>query len=430
MSKNAKTLIRGARVVDPANQIDGTADILIDGGVIAAVGEKLDAPKKAKIVDADGLIAAPGLIDMHVHFREPGFEYKETIAGGCRAAAAGGVTSVATMPNTEPTTDDPAVVGYILDKAAEAGLANIFPIGSITKGLKGQEISEMGLMVKAGCVGFSDDGLPVMSSAVMRRALEYSRAFGTLVIQHAEDLTLVKRGCMNEGAMATRLGLPGIPNESEEILVDRDIRLARLTGGRYHVAHISTAGALASVAAAQKEGLPVSCEVTPHHFTLTDLAVDDYITDAKMAPPLRSRADRDALIEGLGRGVISVIATDHAPHDEDSKKVEFCCAANGVVGLETMLPLTLDLVREGVFCLSDGIAKMTINPARLMGIDRGTLTPGAPADVVLFDMNEIWTVDRKKLHGTSKNTCFHGREVKGRVKRTFLAGREVHTDGG
>nr|CRH07762.1 Dihydroorotase (DHOase) [Candidatus Magnetococcus massalia] len=418
--------IRGARVVDPANRRDETADILIVDGVIRDIGQLDTPPPGTPIIDADGLTATPGLVDMHVHLREPGYEYKETIAGGTRAAAAGGVTSVACMPNTKPVNDDPSVTGFMLDKARVAGFANLFPIGSITKGLAGKEITEMGLLQGAGCVAFSDDGLPVMDSGVMRRALEYSRAFGCLIIQHAEDNGLVGCGCMNEGEVASRLGLPGIPCASEDILVERDIRLVELTGGRYHVAHISSAGAVAAVANAQQRGLPVTCEAAPHHLLLTDASVGDYDSNAKMAPPLRSQADVHALQEALARGVITVIATDHAPHEMDSKRVPFCQAANGVVGLETLLPMALELVSQGVLGLSEVLATLTCNPSRLLGIDKGTLTQGRAADIALFDADEAWTVEESLLHGSAKNSCFLGRQVKGRIKYTILAGRIVH----
>ncbi|MBF0154146.1 MAG: dihydroorotase [Magnetococcales bacterium] len=422
-------LIKGGRVIDPVRQFDATADILLARGRIQAVGDHLDVPSGCRVLDADGLVVAPGLVDMHVHLREPGYEFKETISSGTRTAAAGGVTSVAAMANTQPVMDDPSVVGYILDKARAAGYANVFPIGALTRGLQGKTLTEMGLLQKAGCVAFSDDGRPVMDSGVMRKALDYSRAFNALLIQHAEDLGLSAQGCMNEGVVASRLGLPGIPTESEEIIVDRDIRLVGLTGGRYHVAHISTLGAVQAVAAARARGLPVSCEATPHHFALTDVTVGDYDTDAKMSPPLRGEADRQALKEGLAQGIITVIASDHAPHDLDSKRVPFCQAANGVVGLETLLPVTLELVAEGVLTLSEALAALTCNPSRLLGIDRGTLADGAPADLVLFDASEAWTVDAARLHGMARNTCFHGRQVHGRVKYTILAGRIVHRDG-
>lgn len=428
MNEAKFTLIKAGRVIDPIIDFDETADILIEGGVIREVGRP-DTPQNCRIIDADGLIVAPGLVDMHVHLREPGYEYKETIAGGTRAAAAGGVTSVAAMPNTQPVTDDPSVVGYVLDKARMGGLVNVFPIGAVTKGLNGKELTEIGLLIKAGCVAFSDDGKAIANSSVMRRALDYARAFGALIIQHAEDPSLASEGCMNEGITATRLGIPGIPAESESILVDRDIRLVELTGGRYHVAHLSTAGALQSVERAIARNLPVSCEIAPHHFALTEEAVIGYDTDAKMAPPLRSERDRNALLEGLARGVVAAIATDHAPHDEDSKRVEFCCAANGVVGLETMLPVSLELVRDGVMSLMDCLAIMTYKPAQLLGINRGTLAVDRPADIILFDEKERWTVDANKLRGSTRNTPFDGRRVHGRVKKTIVAGRIVYKDG-
>lgn len=428
MNTKDSILIKGGRVVDPASGMDETADLLLVDGVIRALG-RLDAPTDVRILDADGLVVAPGLVDMHVHLREPGYEYKETIATGTRSAAAGGVTSVAVMPNTQPVTDDPSVVGYILDKARNEGVVNVFSIAAITKGLLGREITEMGLLLRAGCVAFSDDGQPLVNSGVMRRALEYARTFGALIIQHAEDPSLTEQGCMNEGGVATRLGLVGIPAESEAILVDRDIRLVALTGGRYHLAHVSTAGALQTIEQARKRKLQVSCEVTPHHFSLTEEDVLGYDTDAKMSPPLRSSADRTALLEGLARGVITVIATDHAPHDEDSKRVAFCCASNGVVGLETMLPVSLELVREKVLTMKQCMAAMSFNPANLLGIHRGTLGLEQPADIVLFDPEESWIVDAKQLHSKSKNTCFHARRVKGRVKKTLVAGKIVYSDG-
>ncbi|MBF0212624.1 MAG: dihydroorotase [Magnetococcales bacterium] len=420
-------LIRGGRVIDPANHLDATADVLLEGGIIRAVGRP-DVPSGTTVLEADGLVVAPGLVDMHVHLREPGFEYKETIAGGTRAAAAGGVTTVACMPNTRPVNDDPSITGYILQKARSEGLVNVAPIGAVTKGLEGRELTEMGLLMRAGCVAFSDDGRPVADSGLMRRALDYSRAFGALIIQHAEEPSLSTGGCMHEGVISSRLGLPGLPSVAESVMVDRDIRLVELTGGRYHVAHISVAGAVEAVARARSRGLPVSCEVAPHHFSLTDEAVMGYDTDAKMSPPLRSAEDRNALLEGLARGVITVIATDHAPHDPDSKRVEFCHASNGVVGLETMLPVSLELVRDGVMSWMECMRAMTVAPARLLGLDRGTLTPGAVADLVLFDPDAAWVVDAARLHGTSRNTCFHGRRVRGRVKKTIVSGRIVFDD--
>ena len=427
-TQHSSLLIKGGRIIDPANNIDQTADLLVTDGIIREIG-RLDPPNNAHILQADGLVVAPGLVDMHVHLREPGQEYKETIASGTRSAAAGGVTSVAAMPNTQPVIDDPSIVGFVCDKARREGVVNVFPIGAITKGLQGQDLTEIGLMMQAGCVAFSDDGKPLTNSGVMRRALDYARTFGALIIQHAEDPGLTEQGCMNEGVIASQLGLRGIPVESESILVDRDIRLVALTGGRYHLAHISTAGAMQAIKEARNRQLPVTCEVTPHHFSLTDTAVLGYDTDAKMSPPLRSLVDRNALLEGLAQGIISVIATDHAPHDEDSKRVAFCCAANGVVGLETMLPVSLELVRDKVLTLEQCIANMTVNPANLLGIKRGTLGLEQVADIVLFDPEESWTVDARQLHSKSKNTCFHGRRVKGRVKKTLVSGKIVYHDG-
>lgn len=428
MTDSSPLLIRNGRLIDPLQEIDTITDLLLADGKIQAMGP-IDTPDHCTVIDASGLIVAPGLIDMHVHFREPGFEYKETIAGGSLAAAAGGVTSVATMPNTHPTVDDPSMAAFVLERGRLAGRCHVYPIGAITRGLKGEELTEIGLLQQAGCVGFSDDGKVVMDSGLMRRALDYSRTFGALVIQHAEDCGLARGGCMHEGLTSSRLGLPGIPAAAEETIIDRDIRLVTLTGGRYHVAHISTAGAVAAVARAQAEGLAVSCEVTPHHFTLIDTDVGEYNTNAKMAPPLRSAADRQAVRDGLARGIIAVIATDHAPHELDSKNTSFREASNGVVGLETMLPVALDLVREGVLTLPRCLAAMTCNPARLLGIPGGTLAVGAPADVVIFNADERWLVTPDTLHGTSRNSSFLGRTVTGRVKMTLLSGKVVYRDG-
>lgn len=425
---NTALLIRGGRVVDPANHRDETTDLLVVDGVIRALGS-LDSRTNCRIIHADGLVVAPGLVDMHVHLREPGQEHKETIASGTASAAAGGVTSVATMPNTQPVTDDPSRVGFIVKKAQSEGVVNVYPIGAITKGLHGKELTEMEPMLRAGCVAFSDDGRPVSDSGIMRRALDHARTLDALIIQHAEDLRLAKHGCMHEGAISTRLGLTGIPAESESIMVDRDIRLVARTGGRYHVAHASTAGTVHAVEQARRQKLRVSCEVTPHHFSLTDEAVLGYNTNAKMSPPLRSAMDRTALLEGLAQGIITVIATDHAPHDTESKQGAFGHAANGVIGLETLLPVSLELVQEKVLTLLQCIAAMSCNPAHLLGIPRGTLGLGHVADIVLFDPEEAWTVDAQQLQGKSKNTCFHGRQVRGRVKKTLVAGEIVYSDG-
>jgi dihydroorotase len=368
----------------------------------------------------------PGLIDIHVHLRDPGYEYKEDIASGTRAAVAGGFTAVACMPNTNPVNDNKAVTQYIRQRAAEVGLAHVFPVGAITKGLKGESLSEMGELKEAGCLAVSDDGKPVLNGELMRRALEYSRPFGLTLISHAEDLTLVGEGVMNEGFVATELGLKGIPWVAEDAAVARDVMLAEFTGGRLHVAHVSTRGAVEIVRAAKKRGVRVTCEATPHHFTLTDDAIRGYNTNAKMNPPLRSADDVAALREGLADGTIDAIATDHAPHHYDEKNVEFNLALNGIVGLETALPLTLRLVADGALDLVRAIALLTCGPARSLGIQRGTLSLGAPADITVIDPEHKWSIDRSKLLSKSKNTPFDGWKVKGAAAWTIVDGRVVY----
>ncbi|MBF0613368.1 MAG: dihydroorotase, partial [Magnetococcales bacterium] len=422
MSNPEWILLRGGRVIDPSSQWDATADLLIGNQRVVAMGKNLDRPSQCLILDVDGLVVSPGLVDMHTHMREPGFEHKETIAGGLSSALAGGVTSLAAMPNTKPNADHPEIISFMLEKARQAGRAHLYPIGAITKGSNSEELTDMQAMLTAGCVAFSDDGKVVKGSGMMRRALEAAKAVNALIIQHAEDPTLAPDGCMHEGEVSRRMGVVGIPSASEDIIVDRDIRLVALTGGRYHVSHLSTAGSLHAVAAAKQAGLPVTCEVTPHHLVLTDEAVLTHGTHAKMSPPLRGEQDRLALLEGMARGTIDAIATDHAPHEEASKAVEFSKASNGVVGLETMLPIALQLVEEGVLSLSDCLAKMTINPARLLSIPRGSLAVGALADVVVFDPSEAWVVDANRFQGKGRNCCFQGRKVRGRVKMTLVDG--------
>lgn len=423
-----KVLVKSGRVVDPANNIDEKLDILIVDGKIAELSANIDAGD-AEVINAAGLLVTPGLIDMHVHLRDPGLEYKEDIISGTRSAAAGGVTSVACMPNTSPVNDNLAVTKYIISKAREQGSANVFPIGCITKGLKGEILAEMGELKSGGCVGFSDDGLPVKDGEMMRRALEYANTFGAPVISHAEDLTLVAGGCMNEGPISTELGLKGIPWVAEDSMTARDIMLAELTGTHLHVAHVSTRGSVELVRQAKGRGVKVTCEATPHHFMLTDEAVRGYNTNAKMNPPLRTRADVDAVRSGLGDGTIDAIATDHAPHHHDEKNVEFAIAMNGVVGLETMLPLTLKLVGQKVISLSQAIALTTCQPAKILGIDRGTLSLGAVADIALINPNKEWTVVPAELASKSKNTAFSGATMKGCAMKTLLAGKEVYSRG-
>lgn len=417
-------LIKNGRIIDPANNIDAELDLLVEDGKIAEIGESIES-KGAEIIDAAGLLVTPGLVDIHVHLRDPGFEYKEDVISGTRAAAAGGVTSLACMPNTSPIIDNLAICRYIISKAQEQGSANVFPIGSITKGLKGETLSEMGELKEAGCVGFSDDGVPVVSSEMMRRGLEYADTFDAPIISHAEDLSLVGSGVMNEGPMSTELGLKGIPWVAEDAMTARDIMLAEFTGGRLHMAHVSTKGSVDLVRQAKARGVRVSCEATPHHFTLSDEAVRGYDTNAKMNPPLRSQEDVAAVRAGLADGTIDAIATDHAPHHIDEKNVEFAIAMNGIVGLETMLPLTLKLVEDSVIDLNQAIALMSCQPAAVIGIDRGTLSKGAIADIALIDPNRAWEVVAEELLSKSKNTPFGGWKMKGSVVRTLLAGKTV-----
>ncbi len=419
------TLIKGGRVLDPANGVDGSLDLLLENGKISKIARGIKA-EGAEVIDAKGCLVAPGLIDIHVHLRDPGYEYKEDIASGTRAAVAGGFTAVACMPNTNPVNDNKAVTLYILQRAAEVGLAQVFPIGTITKGLKGESLSEMGELKEAGCLAVSDDGKPVLNGELMRRALEYARPFGLTLISHAEDLALVGEGVMNDGFVATELGLKGIPWVAEDAATARDVMLAEFTCGRLHVAHVSTRGAVEIIRAAKKRGVRVTCEATPHHFTLTDEAVRGYNTNAKMNPPLRSADDVAALRDGLADGTIDAIATDHAPHHYDEKNVEFNIALNGIVGLETALPLTLRLVADGVLDLSRAIALLTCGPARALGIPRGTLSIGAPADVTVIDPECKWTVDKKRLLSKSKNTPFDGWQFKGAAVWTLVGGKVVY----
>jgi dihydroorotase len=421
--------IGAGRVLDPASGTDATRDVWVADGRILAVTEPGVAPAQApadvRVVDATGCLVTPGLIDIHVHLREPGQEYKETILTGTRSAVTGGVTSVACMANTAPVNDNAAVPQYILDKARQAALANVFPIGAVSVGLAGERMAEMGKMVEAGIVAVSDDGMPVMDSALMRNALSYGRRFGIPVIAHEEDTCLCCNGVMNEGSVSVRLGLRGMPSAGEAVMVARDIELVRATGGHLHVAHISCAEAVAMVRRAKAEGLHVTAEATPHHFTLDETAVEGYNTNAKMKPPLRTRADVEAVREGLADGTIDCVATDHAPHHRDEKVVEFDAAAFGIVGLETMLPLTLALVDAGVLELGRAIEAMTLAPARVLGLDRGTLMPGRPADVIVIDPKAAWDLRADELESKSKNTPFDGWHLVGRTRTTIVGGRVV-----
>ena len=412
-------------MVDPG-RVNGPADVLIENGKIVAVGPKLKAPANATVIDATGRVVMPGFIDLHVHFREPGFEYKETIQSGTAAAAAGGFTSVCCMPNTSPVNDNQSITEFILEKARTAGNANVFPIGAITKGSEGKELAEIGDLRRAGCVAISDDGLPVMNSLVMRRAMEYAIAFDVPVVDHCEDLHLSEGGCMNEGFVSTQLGLPGMPAAAEDVMVARNLALAELTGARLHLAHLSTAGSVRMVRDAKARGIKVTAEACPHHFMLTEEACCGYNTHAKMNPPLRTGTDVQAIKDGLRDGTIDVIDTDHAPHATQEKQQEFAAAPNGIVGLETAWPLTLTLVEEGVLSLEEAVAKLTTEPAKAFSLKKGTLAPGADADVAITDLQEGWEVDPARFRSKSRNTPFAGWKVKGRITTTIVGGRVVY----
>ena len=418
-------LIKNGRVIDPSQGLDGTLDVLVENGVIKEVGANLKAPAGAETIDATGKYVVPGLVDMHVHLRDPGLEYKEDIVSGTRAAAAGGFTSVCCMPNTKPVIDNKAVATYIINKARTEGFANVFPVGSITYGMNGERMSEMGELKEAGCVAVSDDGKPVVNSELMRRALEYARGMGILVISHAEDLALVGEGTMNEGFTSTELGLKGIPRVAEDIATAREVLLAEYTNSRVHIAHVSTRGAIAAIREAKARGVKVTCETAPHYFTLTDDAVRGYNTNAKMNPPLREADDVAAVKEGLKDGTIDAIATDHAPHHPDEKDVEFNVALNGIIGLETSLPLSLALVADGVLTLNQLIEKMSVNPSKIIGIERGNLKPGAVADITVIDPVKEWQVTESGLASKSRNSPWLGERMRGAAACTILGGRLV-----
>ena len=419
-------LIKGGRLIDPSQGIDEIMDILIADGVVMELGHGLVAPDGTQSIDASGLIVTPGLIDMHVHLRDPGLEYKEDIITGSRAAAAGGFTSVACMPNTSPVIDNKAVTSYIINKARKEAVINVFPVGCITKGGKGESLSEMGELKEAGCVAVSDDGKPVCSAELMRRALEYAKGVGIMVITHSEELSLVGDGVMNEGFVATELGLKGIPWAAEDVAVAREVYLAEFTGAPVHIAHISTVGAARIIRNAKARGVKVTCETAPHYFTLTDEALLGYNTNAKMNPPLRSAGDVAAMKAGLADGTIDAIATDHAPHHPDEKDVEFNLALNGIVGLETSLPLSLRLVEEGCLDLKGLVSVMSCNPAKILGLDRGTLRAGAVADVTIIDPLKQWQVCAEKLESKSKNSPFLGWQMKGAAVYTIVKGQVVN----
>ncbi|KQC11123.1 MAG: dihydroorotase [Smithella sp. SDB] len=430
-----KMLLTGARIIDPAQNIDSRLDIFLENGKIAKLGENLskslklkDSEKTTKIIDLAGMILVPGLIDMHTHLREPGYEYKETIASGSAAAVAGGFTSIACMPNTNPVNDNRSITEFIIRKAAEAALVNVYPVGAISTDSAGLKLTEFWDLKEAGIVALSDDGQPVMSAALMRRAMEYASSLKLPVISHCEDTNLSADGLMNEGYYSTILGLRGIPNAAEEVMIARDILIAEFTGTPVHIAHVSTAGSIRLIRDAKKRGLKVTAETAPHYFTLTDEALQSYDTNFKINPPLRSKQDVVAIKEGLADGTIDVIACDHAPHGRTDKEVEFEYAANGISGLETSLGLSLNLLSNKIINWPELITKMSLNPARILNLPKGTLETGADADITVIDPQVKWTVDVQAFRSRGKNSPFNGRKMQGKAILTIVGG-EIKYDG-
>lgn len=419
-------LLRGGRIVDPSQQMDAVGDLLLVDGAVAAVGGELDAPEGARVIDVGGKVVTPGLIDVHVHLREPGQEHKETIASGARAAAAGGFTAVVAMPNTDPVIDSPALVAFVAAQGLRAEAARVYPTGAISLGLAGERLAPIGEMIEAGAVAVTDDGHPIMDSGLMRLALEYARGFGVPVADHPEDLGLSSEGQMNEGVVSSRLGVRGKPNASEDVHIVRDLLVAEFTGGHIHLQHVSSRFGVEAIRQAKARGVHVTAEASPHHLLLTDEAVDGYRTEAKMNPPLRTEADRAAVMEGLRDGTLDVIATDHAPHHYDEKERAFDDAPNGIVGLETAVGLMLThVVGKGVLDLSTLVERMSVQPARAFGLPGGTLATGSPADVTVLDLDAAWTVDPAAFVSLSSNTPFAGWELTGRAVTTIVGGRVV-----
>ena len=428
-----RTAYVNARLLDPASGLDAAGALLTENGTIADLGPGLFAdgvPDGIETVDCQGLALAPGLVDMRVQLREPGQEHKETLASASAAAAAGGVTSMACLPNTNPILDEVSLIEFVERRAAEVGGVNIHPYAALTKGFNGKDLTEMGLLAAAGAIGFTDATKAVDDSLVMRRALSYAQPFGILIVQHAEDPGLAEGGAMNEGELSTRLGLAGIPAAAEVMMLERDLRLAEVTGGRYHAAHISTAAGVEAIRAAKARGLNVTCDTAPPYFALNELAVGDYRTFAKVSPPLRSEEDRQAVVEGLKDGTIDAIASDHSPHDQDSKRLPFAQAEFGIVGLETLLPLSLELYHNGHLPLLDVLGLLTHRPADILSLEAGHLRAGAPADFVLIDIDVPRRINASEFRSKSKNTPFDERPAQGRAMRTVVGGRDVFEFGG
>lgn len=438
-----RILIKNGRVIDPETGVDGMMDILVEDGHIARVGEpgatgqssaaKGRSPDDRRqatdlVIDASGKFVTPGLVDMHVHLREPGHEYKETVKTGCSAAAHGGFTTICCMPNTDPVNDNQSVTDYIIKKARMAESVRVYPVGAISRGLRGKSLADFGELKAAGVMALSDDGNPVINAQLMRRALEYAKGFGLLVIAHCEDRNLTADGVMNEGTTATRLGLSGIPNASETVMVARDIALCELTRTPLHIAHVSTEGSVRLIREAKERGLPITAETAPHYFSLTEEAVVGYKTNAKVHPPLRTAKDMDAIRLALADGVIDVIASDHAPHSSIEKDVEFDQAANGMIGLETSLPLSLQLVERGLINVNDLITKMSINPSRILNLTQIGLKPGNPADLTIIDPEKEITIDADTFQSKGRNTPFHGWQLKGKAVLTMVGGNVIFED--
>lgn len=418
----SKFIIKNGRVIDPSSGIDEELDILVEDGKVTKLAKDI-VSKRARVIDAKDKVVTPGFIDLHTHLREPGREDEETILTGTKAASSGGFTSILCMPNTDPAIDDNSVVRYILKKREEAGFSKVYPVGAITKGLKGEELAEIGHLVKAGVVGISDDGNSVMNSELMRRALEYAKMFGIPVISHCEDVYLTADGVMNEGYYSTKFGMRGVPAVAEEAMVARDIILAEYTRSHLHITHVSTKGSVELIRRAKERGLKITSDTAPHYFTLNDSMLKNYDPNLKVNPPLRSLEDVEAVKEGLKDGTIDAIATDHAPHTQAEKELEFDLAPSGIVGLETALPLVLkELVEPGVLSLPDAIGKITSSPALIVNIPPGRLQIGSPADITIFDLNHRWVCDPSKFESKSKNSPFEGWTLKGKVDYVFVDG--------
>ncbi len=427
-----RLLIRNGRVIDPSQGLDQGMDVLLENGSVAALGERLDVPSETRVLDAAGLVVAPGFIDLHTHLREPGFEHKETIESGCRAAVAGGFTSLCCMPDTNPVNDDPSVTSFILKRAEQIGLARVYPVGAVSVGLEGEEMAEIGEMVGAGAVAVSDDRRPVTNAQLFRRVLEYARSFDVPVAAHEEDLDLSDGGSMHEGAVSSRIGLRGMPTSAEEVMVARDVLLAELTGGRLHLCHLSTSTALDLVRTAKQRGLAVSCEVAAHQFVLTDedVAGANYNPNWKTNPPLRSAADVEAVLQAIYDGTVDAIVSDHEPHHADEKELDFSDAPFGIVGLETAVPLALDrLVHGRVIGLMQLVRLMSTRPAEVFGLPGGSLREGAPADVTVLDLRALRSVDSSTFQSRAHNTPFSGMRLKGWPAATIVGGEIVWSAG-